>query len=75
MTYDKGQRPVIGRLYRPARLQTRLSDGTFSSYNAWLEPHEERLQTALLYPCSSRGLSAYTLLIAVLACAYLVACA
>lgn len=41
-------KPVIGRLYRPKRFQTRASDGTYSAYNCWPESHEARLQAGLL---------------------------
>ena len=47
-------KPIIGRLYRPARFESRLSDGTYSETNLWPKGHEAQLQAALLrgHQCS-----------------------
>ena len=41
-------RPIIGSQYRPARFETRTSDGTYAAYNTLPGRHAERVQGALL---------------------------
>ncbi len=41
-------RPIIGALYRPNSFETRLSDGTFQSYNRPISYYEDALQRAYI---------------------------
>lgn len=61
MTYEKDQRPIIGRQYRRPRFEDRRSDGAYAAYMLRPSHHEALLQNALLaqQPTRNYGRVAY----------------
>jgi hypothetical protein len=67
-------RPIIGRLYRPNSFETRLSDGTFQSYNRPISYYEDALQRAYISKKpESPWQTAAVAIVAALALAYMTA--